>query len=184
MAEGGTEIDPYDFYQEFECLRELYNLVVISNTFSFDKVHNQDTGKIERRITDFNKNILTSVNKYEFVNETNKDLLAPMQRRNIIIMGDQLHDLELIDPKSYENVLSIGYINDLKRQDILQFMDHFDIVISQDGPLLPFNAVMDMIAMGGRVDAQHKPSIADITEKYSQYPELEELCATIKSTAN
>lgn len=33
-------VSDYDFYKEYESLQELYNLVVISNTFSFENVHN------------------------------------------------------------------------------------------------------------------------------------------------
>lgn len=97
-------------------------------------------------MTDYDRRLLHSMNKYEFVNEVSKDVMQPLLRKNVIVMGDQLHDIKVVEPSLYENVLSIGYLNDKKNEHQLQsFLDTFDLVICRDGPLLPLNMILDTL---------------------------------------
>jgi hypothetical protein len=49
--------------------------------------------KIERMVTTYNPKLITSMNKYEFVNEDYADIMQAFRRKNAIIVGDQLHDV-------------------------------------------------------------------------------------------
>lgn len=64
----------------------------------------------------------------------------------MIVMGDQLHDMIVVEPSNHDNILSIGFLNDLNNEQMLDnYLKHYDLVILRDGPLLPMNAIMDMI---------------------------------------
>lgn len=97
-------------------------------------------------MVDYDRRLLHSMNKYEFVNEVSKDVLSPLLRKNVIVMGDQLHDIKVVEPSLYDNVLSIGYLNDVKNEHQLEtFLENFDLVICRDGPLLPLNMILDTL---------------------------------------
>ena len=110
------------------------------------------------------KEILDLEKKYEFLNELHKKSLDPRLRKNLIVMGDQLHDLNVVEPSNHENVLSIGFLNEMKNEHLLDnYMKHFDLVICRDGPFLTLNAIMDMISMNPRDNSN------EYLQKYAKY---------------
>ena len=66
----------------------MYNFTVLSNTFEFKNVYNERSEKIERMVTTYNPKLITSMNKYEFVNEDHKDVMQAFKRKNAIVLGD------------------------------------------------------------------------------------------------
>lgn len=121
---------------------------VLSNTFHFEDVFNKETNRIERTAVDYDSRLLHSMNKYEFVNEISKDVMKPLIRKNVVVMGDQLHDLKVVEPSNHENILSIGYLNDMKNEHQLEaFLESFDVVVCRDGPLLPLNMILDTLCV-------------------------------------
>ena len=66
---------------------------------------------------DYDRKMIHSLNKYEFVNDIKKDVLRPKLRKNAIVMGDQLHDLKVVEASNHANILSIGYLNDIKNEE-------------------------------------------------------------------
>lgn len=61
---------------------------MLSNTFEFKNVYNERSEKIERMVTTYNPKLITSMNKYEFVNEDHKDVMQAFKRKNAIVLGD------------------------------------------------------------------------------------------------
>lgn len=165
----------YDL-KEYEQLRQLYNLRVLSNTFHYENRYSTETGRVERMVFEYDRRLLHSMNKYEFVNEISADVMAPLMRKNVIVLGDQLHDLKVVEPSNHENILSIGYLNDVKNeaQHLDLFVENFDIVICRDGPLLPLNMIIDAVsgnqesgsATGGQSGAGGKPSFDSYTQDF------------------
>ena len=89
-------VSSYDL-QEYQQFQELYNFTVLSNTFHFKNVYNQRSEMIERMVTTFNPKLITAMNKYEFVNEDHKDVMDVFMRKNAIVLGDQLHDVHVVN---------------------------------------------------------------------------------------
>ena len=95
-------------------------------------------------VTTFNTKLITAMNKYEFVNEDHKEVMDVFMRKNAIVLGDQLHDVHVVNEANHDAILTIGYLNDESSQEQLEsFKDTFDIVICKDGPLLPLNMILD-----------------------------------------
>lgn len=84
---------------------------MLSNTFCFKNVYNERSENIERMVTSHDPKLVTSMNKYEFVNEDHADVMQVFNRKNAIVVGDQLHDVQVIKEKDYDSVLNIGYLN-------------------------------------------------------------------------
>ena len=86
------------------------------------------------------------MNKNEFVNEISKERLESMMRSNVIVMGDIIEDIDMVTPENHNQVLKIGFLNSNKNEHLLEnYQEHFDIVISRDGPMLPVNMVLDAV---------------------------------------
>ena len=67
-----------------------------------------------------------------------------MLRKNVILMGDIVEDSEMVNDADHDNVIRIGYLNDMKRNgDLLEnYKSEFDIVVTNDGPFLPTNLII------------------------------------------
>jgi hypothetical protein len=59
-------------------------------------------------------------------------------------MGDILEDIKMVDEKEHENILRIGYLNDLElNQDLLpNYMNTYDILVAGDGTLHALNFLL------------------------------------------
>ena len=95
-------------------------------------------------VTTYNPKLITSMNKYEFVNEDHADVMESFRRKNAIVVGDQLHDVHVVKDSDFDSLLTIGYLNEESSEEQLEsFKETFDIVICKDGPLLPLNMILD-----------------------------------------
>lgn len=73
------------------------------------------------------ENIIHSLNKNEVdLPDEIKEKLA--FRDKVILLGDQISDLMMVDEKKHEDVLKIGFYSSRSEVDINQFTDKFDIV--------------------------------------------------------
>ena len=89
--------------------------------------------------------MLHILNKRQFVYEDNLD--GEVQRdfkKNLIVMGDLLEDVKMVDPSRHETVLKVGFMNDWASEKHLleDFMNTFDVVIVGDGSLQPVNLLI------------------------------------------
>ena len=62
-------------------------------------------------------------------------------------MGDILEDIEMVDSSKHEVVLKIGFLNNLKNHEHLfeRFKESYDIVIVDDGSMLPVSYLLNKI---------------------------------------
>ncbi len=79
------------------------------------------------------------LNKKQFIYSSKKEF-----RKNVIVMGDILEDLRMVDEKEHTNILGIGYLNDLeKNQDLIpSYLNTFDILVAGDGTLHTLNFLL------------------------------------------
>jgi len=87
------------------------------------------------------------MNKNEFVNEINKEKIQHHKRKNAIVVGDLVEDITMINDTDFNQILKIGFLNDMKNEHLLDnYLAAYDVVVCRDGPFLPLNLVMDVLA--------------------------------------
>ncbi|KAJ3091332.1 hypothetical protein HK102_000924 [Quaeritorhiza haematococci] len=102
------------------------NMHVVSNKMTFDS-NGVCNGFEDPLIHVFNKNeaSLSSTDYFPLI----------QNRRNVILMGDSIGDLRMSEGLSHDTQLSIGFLNHDKERLLSQYLDAFDIVITDDAPL-------------------------------------------------
>ena len=79
------------------------------------------------------------MNKQKFIYESGKDF-----KKNVIIMGDILEDVKMVNESVHNVVLKIGFLNEPKTHSVLieEFKKIYDIIIVGDGSLMPVNYLL------------------------------------------
>ncbi len=84
----------------------------------------------------YSKPVIHSLNKTESVIRDNaeyKNIQDQVKDRiHAIVIGDGLHDAEMVDKKSWRTILSIWLCNDKVEERIEKYSDAFDVVITHD----------------------------------------------------
>ena len=113
------------------------NIKIISNEFIWD-----DEGYAieikEPIIHIFNKDE-TIINKFPFFDQI-KD------KKNVILLGDSLGDLGMIEGFDYDNIIKIGFLNENIEQSLEIYKKSFDVVILNDGDFSYINQLMEQIS--------------------------------------
>lgn len=108
-------------------------IFIIANTFDFDK-----DGNIL-----WVKNIIHGMNK-KVVELKNFDFFDTIQgKKNIVVMGDSLSDVDMAIWYEYENILKIGFCHNKENADV--FKKVFDIVIFDDEGLTYVNTLLETL---------------------------------------
>lgn len=69
-------------------------------------------------------------------------------RKNVLVLGDLVTDIDMVDPKRHDKLLKVGFLNHKDAEYLLDhYKKHYDVVVTRDGPLLPVNILMDSILM-------------------------------------
>lgn len=94
------------------------NIHVISNLLEFDE--NGTAMKI--------KEIIHVFNKYEI------EVKIPevQERKNVLLLGDSVGDLGMIEGFEYDNLLKIGFLNENVEENLEVYQDMFDVVLLGD----------------------------------------------------
>jgi len=104
------------------------NVKVISNFFNFDK-DGTATGYKSKIIHVFNKSEISIPDKYK--KEINN-------RKNVILMGDSLADLDMSKGLNHKTIITIGFLN----EKLNTYKNNFDIVITDDQDI---NYVLELL---------------------------------------
>ena len=99
------------------------NINVIGNNFIFDKKGNAKGYE----------KIIHVFNKHEFEIHNLKIYSELLKRKNVILLGDSLGDLGMIEGFVYENLIKIGFLNENVENNLEEFKKNFDIIILNDG---------------------------------------------------
>lgn len=67
------------------------------------------------------------------------------KRKNILLFGDSLGDLGMLEGIEFKNLISFGFMNYPEEEDLEEFKRKFDIVILNDGSFEPINEILDKI---------------------------------------
>lgn len=103
------------------------NIHILSNTFVFDK---------DGFATGYKDEVIHLMNKCEHkvTNDSYRRLIS--ERKNIILLGDSLEDLGMIENISGQTVIRVGFLNEQVDEKLELYKDNFDIVISDDSSMV------------------------------------------------
>jgi 5'-nucleotidase len=109
------------------------NVYVLANRYNFDS-KGQAVKIMEPIIHTFNKTEITLKNTpiYEKIKE----------RKNVLLLGDSLGDVGMIEGFDYDNLLKVGFLNENVEENLGKYKENFDVVITHDGD---FNFINNLL---------------------------------------
>lgn len=109
------------------------NIHILSNTFEFNE---------EGFAIGYKNEIIHVLNKSE-TKINNKDYLDLIEtRKNIILLGDSMGDLGMVDNLKTQTLIKIGFLNEDVENKLSLYQENFDIVITDDGSM---NYVLELL---------------------------------------
>lgn len=111
------------------------NISVVANLFEFEN---------NGRIAKVKEPIIHVLNKSE-VSLKDLPIYSELQnRKNVLLLGDGLGDLGMIKGFNYNNLVSVGFLNEKIEENLESYKKNFDVVITNDGN---FSFVNDFLRM-------------------------------------
>lgn len=127
--------DMLKMYLEQE--RRLYdNIHIVANLFEFDR-----NGKVIR----VKEPIIHSMNKDETAIQDFPVFDIVKDRRNVILLGDNLGDVGMIKGFDYSSLLKIGFLNEDVKNNLKAYRKGYDVIILNDSDMNYVNALMKKI---------------------------------------
>jgi len=112
------------------------NVHILSNTFIFDA---------DGRVTGFENEPIHMMNKSTTrITDRYKTFVA--SRKNVILLGDSLGDLDMVDDRDMHTIIRIGFLNENIEKNLDLYKNKFDIVITHDGSMDSIHALLCNIA--------------------------------------
>lgn len=118
------------------------NIHIVSNKWNFD-----ENGKF----IGIEGEIIHSLNKNMVEVKTFPYYFQVANRKNIILIGDSIGDLGMVEGFDYDNIIKIGFFNKKKSDDDYgiakkMYEKNFDLIIEDDGPLDKIYELIEFIA--------------------------------------
>ncbi len=66
-------------------------------------------------------------------------------RKNVLLLGDSIGDLGMIEGFDYKTIIKIGFLNEDVKRDLENYMKNFDVVITNDGSMNYVNKLLTEI---------------------------------------
>lgn len=126
MSSSGLGIDSILGFFEKEG-KAYDNIYIISNSFEWDE-HGNMTRIKEPIIHSMNKDE-TSVKNFPEIFEAIK------KRKNVLLLGDTLEDVEMITGFNYKNIIKIGFLNKNVEENLDAYRKKYDVVILNDSDM-------------------------------------------------
>jgi len=99
------------------------NVYVVGNRYSFDEV-----GKVVA----IKEPIIHTYNKTEVVLKNTNIYDKIKSRKNVLLLGDQVGDAGMIEGFVYDNLLKIGFLNEKVEENLEEYKNNFDVVLTGD----------------------------------------------------
>lgn len=106
---------------------------IISNFFVFNKM-----GKV----IGYRNKIIHTFNKKEVEIKNSSYYNEIKQRKNVILLGDVIADIDMVKGIEYNNIIKIGFLNDKIEDQLEEYSENFDIVILNDGNMDYINKLL------------------------------------------
>jgi cytosolic 5'-nucleotidase 3 len=126
LSSAGLGVESIELFLKNKGL--LYpNVYIISNSFEWDK-----NGKA----TSFKEPIIHGINKSETAIKDFPNIFNKIKdRRNIILLGDNLSDIQMAEGFECDNLLKIGFLNEAIEQNLKDYQKTFDVVLTHDSSM-------------------------------------------------
>jgi len=112
------------------------NVHIVANLFEFD-----ESGKVkgvkEPMIHSHNKNEIV-VRDFDFYDQL-------LHRKNVILLGDNVGDVGMIEGFNYDNLIKIGFLNEDIEKNMEKFKQNYDVIITGDGSFEFVNKLLEEI---------------------------------------
>ncbi len=112
------------------------NIYIISNSFKWNEQGNAIS--VEEPIIHGMRKYETAVQNYPFFDRIEK-------RRNVILMGDNLDDVGMIEGFDYSDLIKVGFLNKKVEEQKKNYLKQYDVVILNDGSVEYINKLIDKI---------------------------------------
>ncbi len=109
------------------------NIYLVANSYEWNK--NGYAVKI-------NEPIITSVNKDETMIRNFPFFKIIENRKNILLIGDSLEDVNMVNGFDYDNLIKIGFLNEKVEKNLNLYKKNYDIVILNDGSMKHVNELL------------------------------------------
>jgi 5'-nucleotidase len=117
--------------------KRLYlNIHIVANIFRFDKI-----GKV----IGVEEPIIHSLNKHETEVNNLPVYGELLERKNVLLLGDTLEDIGMIEGFPYENLIKIGFLNENIEENLEKYKENYDVVILNDGNFDYINELLKKI---------------------------------------
>jgi HAD superfamily hydrolase (TIGR01544 family) len=132
ISSSGLGGDAISMYLERE--GKLYeNVHIISNTYKWDEKGNAVGVK---------EPIIHVMNKDETTIQDFPVFEAIKDRKNVLLLGDTLDDVGMVQGLDYKNLIKIGFLNENEKENLERYKRNFDIVILHDGSMRYINGLL------------------------------------------
>jgi HAD superfamily hydrolase (TIGR01544 family) len=135
MSASGVGSDVIPLYLENE--RCFYNnMHVVSNSYEWDA---------EGRAIAIRQPIIHALNKYETAiqNYPVFDIIA--KKKNVILLGDSLDDVGMVEGFEYDHLIKIGFLNDKVEENLEHYKKAFDVVLTGDASMAYVNELLNEV---------------------------------------
>lgn len=112
------------------------NTRIISNFFNFDK---------EGIAVNFKHKIFHSLDKSGKYINGYPEYKPVENRRNILLLGDLIEDAKMVEGLNVNCVIKIGFLNKETASSLDKFLNHFDVVITNDGSMDYVNELLEQV---------------------------------------
>jgi HAD superfamily hydrolase (TIGR01544 family) len=109
------------------------NIEIVSNTFEYDQ--NGNVIKIKEPV-------IHSLNKDEAILRDLPAFKKVKDRKNVILLGDSVDDVGMVEGFSYDNLVKFGFLNDKVGESLVEYKKYFDLLITNDGSMDALNKFM------------------------------------------
>jgi 5'-nucleotidase len=112
------------------------NISIISNSPDFDK-----SGKL----IGFKKPYIHVLSKTETMLKDFPAYGQVKDRKNVILLGDNIEDIGMVEGFDYDNLIKIGFLNDKVEDNLEAYKQNFDIVLTNDTDMGYINDLLNQI---------------------------------------
>lgn len=102
------------------------NISIIANEYDFDS---------EGKVKGYKNKIIHSFNKGEVAIKNDSHYKNILNRKNVILLGDSLGDLEMSKGIEHSTIITIGFYNSPQKEHLQEYLKVFDVVITEDASL-------------------------------------------------
>ena len=136
ISSAGLGIDSISMF--FKKYRKMYNNIYISsNVYKWDKNGNAKRVK---------EPIIHSMNKEETVVKDYPKIYKKIKdRKNILLLGDSIDDIDMVTGFNYKNIIKIGFLNENIEENLKAYKNVYDVIILNDGKMDYINKLLKEI---------------------------------------